>query len=287
MSEYQTQVANTADQRTLGFFQLSVATSLAIESAVGIHPDLPPVRSMPIRQFKELWINVRTLYRNVMGAMSKEVAASISPVDVAQIMHEEMRIIPDMLHHYAGYPVKVVYYFNNLKYLERKYPEAVIRKDSTPKQQQFTQTLGDVMRLLLREPENGIVIADDMLPGNAANALIITHVVYDLLSEKNFGNLVLLESHTGKIKPRALWYTKYYNGKELSMIPFTEELLQVFGDIETFHPMDVNLRKAIIELATRRHWSGVTTRARIVDGINELQNPAHVLKLKKLYGVLV
>lgn len=285
--EYQTQVANTADQRTLGFFQLSVATSLAIESAVGIHPDLPPPRSMPIRQFKEVWINLRTLYRNIMGAMSKDIAAAIAAPDVAQIMIEEMRIIPDMLGHYAGYPVTVKYYFNNLNRLEHKYPEAHLRKDTTPRQQQYTQTLGDVIKILLHNYPQEFMVVNDQLPGNAVSTLIITHVVYDLLSEKNFGNLVLLESHTGRIKPKALWYTKYYDGKTLSMIPFTEELLQVFGDIETFHPLDVKLRKAIIELATHRHWSSVTTRARIVDGINELKNPAHVLKLKKLYGVLI
>jgi hypothetical protein len=242
---------------------------------------------MPILQFKEVWVNLRTLYRNIMGAMSKDVAAQIDPLEVTQILVEEMNIIPDMLREYASRPVKVVYYFNNLNQLERKYPEASIRKDSTQRQQQFTQTLGDVMRLMLKNCKDSFLAVDDMLPGNHEDTLIITHVVYDLLSERNFGSLTLLESHTGRIKPKALWSSKYYQGRDLSMIPFTEELLQVFGDLDIFHPMDVNLRKAIIELATRRNWSSVTTRARIVDGISELKNPAHVLKLKKIYKVLI
>jgi hypothetical protein len=279
--------ANTADGRALGFFQLSIATSLAIESAVGIHPDLPRPESMPIRQYKELWVNLRTLYRNIVGAMPKDIAAQIHAVEIAQIMVEEMHILPDMLREYAGHPVKVVYYFNNLNKLESKYPEALLRKDNTPRQQQYTQTLGDVIKIMLADVKDLFMVVNDSLPGHAVNALIITHVVYDLLSDKNFGNLMLLESHTGRIKPKALWYTKYYQGRELSMIPFTEELLQVFGDLDTFHPLDVNLRKAIIELATHRRWSSVTTRARIVDGISELKNPAHILKLKKLYKVLV
>lgn len=284
--EYQTQIANTADQRTLGYFQLSVATSLAIESAVGIHPDLPKPAIMPVRQYKELWINLRTLFRNIHGAMSKDVATAISSLDVAQIMLEEMRIIPDMLHHYAGQPVKVVYYVNNLNKLEQKYPEAELRKDSTPKQQQYTQLMKDVLKILLADFPDDIMVTNDMLPGHGANALLISHVAYDLLSEKYFGNLALLESHTGRIKPKALWYTKYYSGKELSMIPFTEELLQVFGDSETFHPLDKNLRNAIVELATRRNWSSVTTRARIVDGLGELKNPAHILKMKKIFKIV-
>jgi hypothetical protein len=288
--EYQTQVANSADQRTLGFFQLSVATSLAIESAVGIHPDAPNRDSMPtlpVRNFKEVWINLRTLYRNIVGAMAKDIAESIDVMSLVQIMVEEMRIIPDMLHHYNGSPVKVVYYVNNLNRLENKYPEASLRTDNTPRQQQYTQMLKDVLTVMIREIPETFLVVDDALPGAGANALIITHIVYDLLSAKNFTNLMLLESHTGRIKSKALWYTKYYQGKTLSMIPFTEELLQVFGDHETFHPLDKNLRAAIIELANHRQWSSVTTRARILDGINELKNPAHVLKMKKIYKVFL
>jgi hypothetical protein len=287
MDDNKVNYANTADERALGFFHLSIATSLAIEAAVGIHPDLPKPPMMPIRKFDEVWINLRTLYRNIMGAMSKDIAATINVANIAQIMAEEMGIIPDMLREYAGKVVPVKYYFNNLKRIESKYPEAEIRKDVTSKAQQFTQTLGDVMKILIREIPETFTVVDDKLPGSPGKTLIITHVVYDLLSESNFGSLTLLESHTGKIKPKALWYSKYYNGRDLSMIPFTEELLQVFGDIETFHPLDVRLRKAIVELATRRNWSSVTTRARIVEGISELPNPAHVLKLKQLYKVLV
>jgi len=278
--------ANSADGRALGAYPLSIATSLAIESAVGVHPDLPKPRVMPIRQYKELWVNLRTLYRNVVGAMSKDIAASIHAIEIAQIMLEEMYHIPDILQHESGQPVKVVYYFNNMKYLVAKYPEASLRTDNTPRQQQATQTLGEVMHLLLQHHKDMVVLFDDKPPGNTVDTLIITNIAYDLLWASNFGSLTLLESHTGKIKTKPLWYTKYYSGKELSQIPFTEELLQVFGDTETFHPMDVNLRKAIIELAARRNWSSLTTRARIVEGIGELKNGAHVLKMKKVYKVL-
>lgn len=285
-SEYVTSTSNGADARTLGTFPLSVATSLAIESAVGIHPDLPTPRVMPIRQYKELWVNLRTLYRNIVSAMSKDIAASIHAVEIAQIMLEEMHIVPDVLQHQSGQPVKVVYYFNNMKYLVGKYPEASLRLDNTPRQQQFTHTLGEVMKLLLMHHKDMIVLFDDKPPGNQVETLIITHIAYDLLWANSFGSLTLLESHTGKIKTKPLWYSKYYTGKELSQIPFTEELLQVFGDTETFHPLDVGLRKAIIELAARRSWSSLTTRARIVEGIGELKNGAYVIKMKKIYKIL-
>lgn len=284
--DYQTRSANTADQRTLGTFQLSVATSLAIESAVGIHPDSPPNSGMPITQFKALWVNLRTLYRNIVSAMSATIAPSISSTEIAQIMYEEMHVIPDMLQHHTQRPVKVVYYFNKMLKTEYDYPEADLRKDSSDKQKHATRILEEVMKILQAEVPDEFVVCDGKLPGEAVKCLIITHVPYDLLSERNFGGLFLLESHTGRIKPKALWYTKYYQGKTLSRIPFTEEMLQVFGDLETFHPLDVKLRKAIMEVAEKRNWSNVTTRALILDGIEQLPNPAHILKMKKIYKVL-
>jgi len=278
--------ANTADARALGQFSLSIASSLALESAVGIHPDLPRPDIMPIRQYKVVWINMRTLYRNIVGAMPKDIAPTISAVEIAQIMDEEMAVIPDMLREYAGYEVPVQYYFNNMNKLERKYPEAELRKDSTDKMKSFTRKLGDVMKVLIAERSDNFKIVDDKLPGEAVKTLIITHIAYDLLSEKNFGGLSLLESHTGKIKAKPLWYSKYYQGRDLSMIPFTEELLQVFGDTETFHPLDKKLREAIIAVAEKRSWHASTSRDRIIDGIKDLQNPAHVLKMKQIFGLL-
>lgn len=279
--------ATSADQRALGQFPLSIATSLAIESSVGVHPDLPTPSSMPIRQYDTLLINIRTLYRNIVGAIPKETITQITPTELAVICSEEMEAIPDVLREYAGRPVNVRYYFSNLRSLEKKYPHAVLRTDNTTKQKLYTEALGDMMRLLLKHKADTFKVFDDHLKGNGnGKTLIITHLAYDLLSANDFDSLTLLESHTGKIKPPALWYTKYYQGRDLAMIPFTEELLQVFGDTETFSPMDIGLRKALVELATRRKWSSATTRARIVDGISELKNPAYILKLKQMYGLL-
>jgi hypothetical protein len=289
MQETVVNYANTADGRALGFFPLSIATSLAIESAVGIHPDMPQPRDMPppITQYKSIWINMRTLYRNIVGAMSKDVAAAISAVEIAEILDEEMRVIPDMLREYAGYPIKVQYYFNNLKKIENKYREADIRKDNSDRQKIYTAIMGDVMEVMLAERRDQFMVVDDMLPGEAVKTLIITHIAYDLLSSKNFGSLTLLESHTGRIKPKPLWYSKYYQGRDLACIPFTEELLQVFGDTETFHPLDKKLREAIITVAEKRNWHASTSRERIVEGIKELPNPAHVLKMKKIFGIFI
>ncbi len=94
-------------------------------------------------------------------------------------------------------------------------------------------------------------------------SLILTHYAFVLLSAKAFAELVLVESHTGTLKDRTLWYTKYMNGKTLPILPFREDFLQIFGDSETFRPADAKLRKEIIELAKKYHWNATTTSDRI------------------------
>jgi hypothetical protein len=110
-------------------------------------------------------------------------------------------------------------------------------------------------------------------PKVKTNALIITHIAYDLVAHKEFKQLTLLESHTGSFKQQAQWHTKYLNGKELPMIPFREDMLQVFGDSETFRPMDPKMRKEVVEIATRYNWNATTKLEKIRYGISQLNNP--------------
>lgn len=255
-------------------FPLSIATELAIESACGTHPEIP-VNVAPILNVDQLWVNVRTLIRNFMGALDKDTARAIVPVIVAQSIVEEMDTIESVIAQYSNRRTKVVFYFSNYKGLEQRYPNAKIRGDTTAIQKAKTEMVKGVVGNLLKMIPDKIV-GFDLRIGNAsthnANTMILTHYAYDLISHREFKDLVLLESHTGSIKGKAQWYTKYYNGKELAMMPFREDLLQVFGDSETFAPLDIKLRKELIELATEKRWSATTTTDKIKANLREMKN---------------
>jgi hypothetical protein len=119
-------------------------------------------------------------------------------------------------------------------------------------------------------------------PKHYPSAMMLTHYAYDLVNYRDFNKLVLLESHTGAIKERAQWYSKYYNGRELAMIPFREDFLQVFGDNEHFRPMDIRLRKDLIEIAIQYKWSSISTTDKILYGINQMKNPYYKEILKDI-----
>lgn len=263
-----------ATRATSTVFPLSVATGLAIESACGVHPDIQ-VNSAPILKVDQLWVNCRTLFRNFMGALHPDVAKAIVPVFIAQTLIEEMGYIESIIREYSKGRTKVVFYLSNYKDIERKYPNARVRGDTTDKQKVYRATLNDTLGNLLEMVPERIRGYDLKIGGNdthTAHAMILTHHAFDLLSHREFKSLVLLESHTGKIKERAQWYTKYQNGKDLARMPFREDLIQVFGDSETFAPMDIKLRKELIDLAEKHRWNATTTTDKIRANLKEMPN---------------
>lgn len=267
--------------RAIGQYPLSIATSLAIESACGIHPEIV-VKSMPLIKYDELWVNLRTLFRNIIGSLGTENSKLARSSDICQTMHEEMETITDVIAEHSGGRVSVVYYVSNYQGMETKYKHATIRMDTTNRQMLLTSILNETIERLLKTVEPNTVAvferklkmqATEGMPLRKPKALIITHYAYDLLSYKIFQKLDLLESHTGTIKDKSLWYTKYYNGKDLNMIPFREDLIQIFGDSETFRTFDPKVRKDILEIAEKYRWSSVTTYEKIRYGILTMKNP--------------
>jgi hypothetical protein len=264
--------------RMVGQYPLSIATSLAIESAMGIHPEIP-VESPPIKKFEELWVNIRTLFRNFLGALPKDAVKAMPPREIAQALLQEMEQIVSIVA-----PTRVVFYVSNYAGIEHKYRHGVIRRDTTDNQRIYTAIqIETIEELLKMQPQLELYGYELKLePPRKARVLILTHYPYDLLSYKNFSELTLLESHTGAIKERAQWYTKYLHGKELPMIPFREDLIQVFGDAEHFRPGDPKLRKALIEVAQKYNWSAVSTYDKLLYGIEQLPNPFYVATMREI-----
>jgi hypothetical protein len=262
--------------RALGQYPISIATSLALESACGIHPDIP-VKSPPILKYDELWINIRTLYRNIIGAVDKSDLLSIRPPLLATTLLNEMEMIEDIINSCTANKVKVIFYYSDYKDLEAKFKLGVARMDNTDAQKEYTVIHNNTIKLLLKEhandPTHDIRLFDLAIKTeHSIRAMIITNYAIDLLSVKAFSHLSLLESHTGTIREKELWYRKYYNGKDLSQIPFNDVFIRVFGDSESFRPMVIGLRKEILEIASKYNWSSVTTREKLLYGINQMKD---------------
>ena len=265
--------------RAVGAFPLSIATSIALEHILGIQSEAnPEPKPKSIQNYREFWINVRTLYRNLFGSLEKKAALEVLPDVLADTLWQEMEMIASIVSQYSNDVTKVVFYLSNYKGIRERYRMAIFKGDQTEKQLANSVLMKNTIAKLLKDHgntgEQAFHIYDLYLrPTKSVSTLILTHIAYDLVSYKNFGSLALIESHTGSVKTREKWYTKYHNGKELPALPFMEGLLPVFGDNEFFSPMNSKAKKEILDLAAKYNWSPATTVDKVRYGVNTLQNP--------------
>jgi hypothetical protein len=287
--------------RVMGSFPLSVGTSLALEGALGIHPDHQESPA-PILRYDDLWCNLRTLFRNCMGALDKTTAGTVLPDEMAWTLQEEISQLSSLVAEATHNRCRTVYYVSNYAGLAQKYPFATLRMDSTERQKQYSAIQKEAIAQLLKasrgqqtqdDQEDGqrrdqIAVFDLKLKpvtptgGPQSSALLLTHYPYDLFSAKRFRQMTLLESHTGRLKEKALWHTKYAQGRELAMIPFREDLIQVFGDSELFAPMRLEVRRELLQIAQKMQWNPTTTHERIALGVDLMKNPYARDVLKKI-----
>lgn len=267
--------------RSLGQYPLSIGTSLAFESITGIHPD-NKIEFSEVAHYKDLFCNILTLFRNIVGSLQKGEIDFVKPTDVASVIIQEMDVIDQILVNELRNHARSVFYIADYQSYMAKMArtKANIKQDVTDIQKRYTELLHKSVLEVIKttKQSNRIFLAKDyidprMLPQpRHTKALIVTHIAYDLCSRTNFDELDLLETHTGKIKKYNQFHTKYTNGKTLPMIPFMKGFLPVFGDSEFFSPMGIRDRNEIIELAKEMRWTSVTTKAKIHGDLNYLKN---------------
>lgn len=238
--------------------------------------------TVPHLRFDNYWLNVRTLYRNIVSSFTSDVNVFLKPGVIAELMADEWQAITRVL---EDTRLKPTLYSCDYGDLYRRYKNHTnFRGDTTDRMIDERKRMEASIKQFIEDVgKDALKMFDtDIVPDNNGRTIIQTHMAVDLLNYRNFEELELLESHTGAIKTRALWYTKYYNGKELSMIPFTQYFMRIFGDKEFFAPKDRDLRKSIVEIATKYNWNSLTTDGRVRINIEQLKNPYYVAVLKDM-----
>lgn len=277
--------------RTISAFPISVGTSLALESVLSSpNPSIDPDREIPQKvnlvDYDDIWINISTLFRNLFGSLTKEGSKRVLPRELAQGLIEEIEFIHNLVATETLNRTKSFFYICQYKDLNSLYPYAIFRQDHTELQKTYRALHDNAIQFVLQyfgKQDYLKIFNSEIKPVNYSKALIITHVAHDLLSYKNFNELHLLESHTGVLKKKHQWNTKYTEGKSLPMLPFNKGLLQIFGDSETFRPFPINTRKSILELANKYKWTPATTKDKIILNLDQLPDKFSVSVLKSVF----
>ena len=102
---------------------VSIGTAFAVEvlggHAEGRDPE-PESKILP----DELWINMRTLFRNLFNAIDKKLKSGVVASDFVSTLDDEMRLIKEYARDATADKVKVVFYACHYKNINRMFPKA-------------------------------------------------------------------------------------------------------------------------------------------------------------------
>lgn len=258
----------TIAARELGQFPLSVPTSLAIEALADIHPEKPtkhPGEPLTIDSIDSLWVNVRTLYRNLMSSLGPDHRGKTHPEDVYEALQVEMTSLTSVIDKIAHGRVKVTFYICKYENLEKVFPNAIINfgKPKTKLQVFDFDHEQNTLRPFLREKSRARVLVFDVYPRteeSSRNGMMLTHYPLDLTHRYDFKRLYLLESRTGVIKTHTQFHTKLRTAPEDAHIPFTVGTMQVFGDTgKLFGLQSSAVRDYVTRCANVGKWTAATS----------------------------
>lgn len=271
-------------ERTISSFPISIGTSLSLESVfTGRLAPYDPSRQIPqhinITHYQEAWFNISTLYRNLIGALPNDSKITATPMALGSDLLEELEVILSLFKNEGTDICKPYFYFCTYDRVINKYSNKKIqfRQNKTDKQKEYEHKYSETVKYIIKNSDIIKKLDSNIKPViSGAKSIIMTHNPYDLISHSNFGHLDLLESHTGKLKSKYEFSSKYHplGDEKLDFMPFMEKLLFVFGDKIFIEPSDIKLRRLIVEIAKNREWTPYTTEAKVNYFIeNDIQEP--------------
>lgn len=258
--------------RTTSAFPVSIGTSICLEALYkGRTPSVLDTEKQPDKvrpeKYQSIYINVDTLYRNLMASVSSQVQNNALDVVILDYLLEDIDIINSVFSVEGNNLIKPYYYSMTYETIKLRAPKHVeFRQPNTDRQKLAEAKRLSVISHLLKQSEE-IVQFDSAIEFFDPNehSLIITHSVYDLFNYRAVPKLDLLETHTGKLKSYQEWGTKYHPvGKlDIDRLPFNRRLFWVLGDRVLVKPMPIPVRRALVDVANESKWTPLTTDEKV------------------------
>ena len=260
--------------KTISSFPIAIGTSLSLESVFeGRLAPYDAAREIPnkvdLNHYTEAWFNISTLFRNLIGALPGDAIFNVTPEGLAHDLYEELEIITSLFQIEGNNTCIPYFYTGSYNKVLNRYSskKIVFRQSNTDKQKLFESKFKETIKHFIKLFPDLLVSIDSSLKPktSTSSALVLTHIPYDLVSHSNFHRFDLLESHTGKLKTKYEFSSKYYplGDEKLDQLPFLEKLLMVFGDKIMIAPADIRIRRLLVEIAKNREWTPYTTEAKV------------------------
>ncbi len=263
----------TVDNREKGEVPVSIGTALALAGLIGKHPDRPEEKTPPIEGVQLLMVNIRTLFRNLLGAVDRTEKPYLKEQHIVPALIEEISVISAFVTEFTNGRTQALFYVGQYKHLtDERFKGASLKVPTTAAQLAYSQLEQAAVELLKRKELHGNVIEfSGPISGNYPKTAILTHMPVDLLEKNKFQKLELLESHTGALKPPAMWGSKLA-GQNTQALPFNVFTLKVFGDGVSISGKRPSVKRAIMDVAMSDRWNGLSTMALIENSVKKIKD---------------
>lgn len=260
---------NVTLERTIGsHYPISIGTAVALECFFGVS-DTTSVRNGATAAFRNydcVVANLHTIARNYISSYKSKDVAFISIEQLYDGFVSEIVLINNIVAEQSNGNVLLSYYNHTYYKLKSHLKKANIKKVYTDKQQLLIDIENKLCDLAHVNRENltkliAYEYTNEYIKQGAYRNVIITHYPMDLLLTDL--NVAILESHTGKIKPRHAFPTKLKRASE--DVPFNKYTLQLLGDTSGYiMSMSSSIRKELLKICSESGISAVTQETRFI-----------------------
>lgn len=241
------------ENRPMSGFPVSIGTSLALETlftpTISVADESRIVEKVDPQSYDLFLVNTGTILRNLIQSVAWRDLATVAPKEVTEVFLEEIDFLTNFFQS-AGLGIQ--FYWNSYSYPLKTYKDRI--RNPTTEQQHRIHSLTEYVLAAVKRQNDVLTFSKDLSVDRLSKTLLLSHVPWDLLSYGNFHKLDLLESHTGRVKTRKDWNTKYFpiKDKDFSFLPFMEYLLVKFGDHVMFTPDPLKDRLELWEVMRKK-----------------------------------
>lgn len=246
-------------EMTTGEVGVAIGTSLAIEGLCGVHPD-NKIEPAPVKEIGVLWLNLETMVRNLYNSVDP---IHIRMVTLSWLVDNLVLEIETIDKYVSGFneDIKIIPYWVNDETMRKRYNWMEFKVSASPK----VKFVLDKYRKAAMSAQHAIGTSVSLSEFNVTlngKTAILTHFVMDLATQKNTTDLLLLESHTGKLKPPSKWHEKMMIKSDVEL-PFKKAILAICGDRHQVAPMS-KLKRRLLKLTKEHKWNRNTTIATMI-----------------------
>lgn len=242
-------LVKSLSERPQSGFPVSIGTGLALESILDPVQDvIDESRVVPSKVSYDTYnlylFNISTLLRNLIQSIPYKELILHSQKSILETLLEEIDYLATL---FGVHSLNASFYVNTYAYPIKTYPDKL--RLATTDQQKHIHSITESCLKHFRFQNDVQHFSKDIKYERESKALLMSHIPWDLLSHGNFHKLDLIESHTGVIKSRKDWNTKYHKlqDRDMSFLPFMEYLLTTFGDSSMFKPAKLEDRVNLYE----------------------------------------